>query len=85
VVVIKALNVLRLGYELRDPAKWKRGQNLTNAIGGVIGFVVFALRQQYPDILIPDGFTEYLVEGIAAVLMAVNLYFVPATTQKIGL
>lgn len=84
-MVIKALNALRLGYELRDPATWKRGQNLTNALGGLVGFVVYFLRQQYPDIFIPDGFTEYLVEGIAAFLMAVNLYFVPATTKKIGL
>ena len=84
-MILKALAALKCGYELRDPAKWKRGQQFTNAIGGIVAFIIFIIQQYFPNVYLPAGIDMYAVEAITAILVAVNLYFIPATTTKIGI
>lgn len=70
------------GRELKNPAGWKKGQELTNKIGAVLAGVIVAVRYFYPDILVPDGATEYAAEAIGAILVIINLYLTRATTTK---
>lgn len=70
------------GESLKNPAGWKKGQELTNRIGAVLAGVIVAVRYFYPDVVVPDGVTEYAVEAIGAILVIINLYLTRATTTK---
>lgn len=73
---------LKAGQELQNPAKWKKGQELTNLVGAVLAGIITLLRWKFPDIFIPDGFTEYAAEVIGTMLVMINLYLTRATTTK---
>lgn len=84
-MILNLIRVLRMGHELRDPAKWKRGQWLTNAVGILVGAIFELLLWKYPSITFPADLQLHVTEGIAAVLAIMNLYLIPATTRKIGI
>jgi hypothetical protein len=78
------MSALAAGQELKDPAKWKRGQNLINTVALVITGIVAIIRYNWPDIMVSD---EQIVEWAsigAAILAAINGYITTATTKKIG-
>ena len=78
------LAALKAGQELRDPASWKKGQNLINACAAIIAALVAVVRYHWPEVMVSD---EQILEwaGIgAAILAAVNGYLTTATSQKIG-
>jgi len=81
-MITEIYSALKAGQELKNPAKWKKGQELTNLVGVVIAGVITLLRWKFPDIFIPDGFTEYAAEAIGTILAMVNLYLTRATTTK---
>ena len=83
--MIKALfEALRAGQELKDPAKWKKGQNLTNLIGAIVAGIVVLIKWKFPELNIPDEIKDYAIEVIGGALVVANLYLTPATSKKIG-
>ena len=83
-VLVDAVNAIRHGQELQDPAKWKRGQNLTNAVGGLIAALVGILKWKFPDFELPSGMEEHFIEIVIGILVAANLYITTASSKKIG-
>jgi hypothetical protein len=81
---MKLLEALKVGKELADPAKWKKGQWLITAVGTVVAGVITAIKWKWPEFSLPAGLEDYIVEVIVGVLCAVNLYLIPATTKKVG-
>lgn len=81
-MITEVYTALKAGQELQNPAKWKKGQELTNLVGAVLAGIITLLRWKFPDILIPDGFTQYAAEIIGTILVMVNLYLTRATTTK---
>jgi hypothetical protein len=81
-MISEVFNAVKAGQELQNPAKWKKGQELTNLTGAVIAGFVTLLRWKFPELLVPDGFTEYAAEAIGTILVIVNLYLTRATTKK---
>lgn len=73
---------LQAGRSLSDPASWKKGQELTNLIGALLAALITILRWKFPDLLLPEGFTEHAAEAIGTILVMVNLYLTRATTKK---
>jgi hypothetical protein len=55
---------------------------LTNLIGAVLAGIITLVRWKYPDLLMPEGLTQYAAEAIGSVLVLVNLYLTRATTKK---
>lgn len=82
--IMAALNALKYGQELQDPSKWKKGQELTNLVGGLVAALIALARAKFPQIELPGEAQEYLVEIIIAVLVLANIYLTRATTKKIG-
>jgi hypothetical protein len=83
-MISEIINAVKAGNELKDPAKWKKGQMLTNTIGAVVAGAIVLIKWKFPELPIPDGLQGNLVEIICGVLVAVNLYLIPATSKKIG-
>jgi len=81
-MISELYNALKAGQELQDPARWKKGQELTNLVGAVLAGLVTLLRWKFPDVFIPDGFSEYGAEAIGTILVMINLYLTRATTTK---
>ncbi len=82
--MLKLIKALQAGQELKDPAKWKKGQNLTNAVAAVLAGLIAVLKFGGIEIPVTD---EQLVEMssiVAAILAVVNGYITTASTQKIG-
>lgn len=75
-----ALQALRHGASLADPAGWKRRQNTVNALAGLIG----ALLAFYPMDVSADDVAA-IAGGIAAVLGLLNAYLTTASSDKVGL
>lgn len=84
-VLIDAVNAIRHGQELQDPAKWKRGQNLTNAVGGLIAALIGMIKWKFPNFELPAGMEEHLIEIVIGILVATNLYITTASSKKIGI
>jgi hypothetical protein len=76
---------LQAGQELANPEKWKKGQQMTNLVGGVLAGIVAVIRYQFPNLDVPPEFLTLFNEAIVAALVAANVYFTAATTKKIGL
>jgi hypothetical protein len=83
-MISEIFNALRAGQELKDPTKWKKGQLLTNLVGAIVGGAIIFIKWKFPELPIPDGLQENLVEIIGAALVAINLYLIPATSKKVG-
>lgn len=81
-MVAELIRAFQAGQELANPAAWKRGQELTNLTGAVVAGGVVILRHFFPNFFVPDGATEYIAEGLGAILVLVNLYLTRATTKK---
>jgi len=78
------IRALKAGQQLRDPARWKRGQQLTNAVGALVLAVIGVIRWQFPDVNMPAELAEEITQIIVTVLVIINLYLTPATSRKIG-
>ena len=78
------IKALQAGRALSDPAKWKKGHWLTTTVGALVAGAIEFLKWKFPDIPLPEGIAEYSTEVIAGVLVVINLYLIPATTEKFG-
>ena len=83
-MITQLFAALKAGQELKNPAQWKRGQQLTNLVGALITGLVMLLKYKYPDAPIPPGLQETVVEIVCAVLIVVNMYLTPASSKKIA-
>lgn len=81
-MVAELIRAFQAGQELSNPAKWKKGQELTNLVGIVVSGLVELLRYFFPDVIISNGITEHVTEGIGFFLIMMNLYLTRATTKK---
>lgn len=81
-MVAELIRAFQAGQELSNPTKWKKGQELTNLVGVVVSGVVELLRYFFPDVIISNGITEHITEGIGFFLIMMNLYLTRATTKK---
>lgn len=76
---MKFINALAKGRSLKDPEFWKNIQSLVNLLGGSAPMIC---------IIIP-GLKEYLtVDNILALsscVVALNVYFTNATSEKVGI
>lgn len=79
------LSALKAGQEIKDPASWKKGQNLINALAVIITSVVAIIRYQVPDLPVTDAQIIEMASIAAGILALINGYITTATTTKIGL
>lgn len=85
-IITRMYQALQIGNELADPAKWKRSQWLSNAVAGLVALVFESLKAWKPELIafLPDGVQENVTEIIIGILVIINLYYIPATTKKMG-
>ena len=77
-----AMELMRAGKRVNDPAKWKMRQIETSAIVAVIWAAVNAAASFGIEVPV----NAEIIDGIAvAVLSLVNVYLTAATTYKVGL
>lgn len=76
-LIAPALQVLRQGQELRNPAAWKNAQVVANVLSAVVALAVAAGY----DFGISDAHISGIAGGIVA---AINIYTTIATSQKVG-
>ena len=74
------LAALRYGSSLSDPAVWKRRQNLTNALVGLLGAITLFLPVE-----VTDADIAALAGGLAVAVGLLNAYLTTATSDKVGL
>ena len=82
--IVAVLNALKYGQELKDPAKWKQGQELTNLVGGLIAAIIALIKANYPNFELPLGAEEHIEGIVIGALILINIYYTRATTKKIG-
>jgi hypothetical protein len=84
-IITDAIKVLKAGEELKNPANWKKGQVLTNTVGGLVMGAVAIIKWKLPDIEIPQVVSDYAIEIISGALVVANAYMTTATSKKVGL
>jgi len=84
-MITDILQAAKLGNELSDPAKWKRGQKLTSKVVALLTVSLAIIRGYFPEMVVISD--ELLLGGgaaIASVLALINDYMTTATTKKLG-
>jgi len=84
-IITDAIKVMRAGEVLKNPARWKKGQILSNAVVGLIAGLAGLIKWKFPDAEIPQVAQDYAVEIITGLLALINVYFAAATTDKISI
>ena len=86
--MISIFEALKAGKSLKNKANWKIVGVTSQAIAMVLTFVVNALPLvgvHLPvDKVILDSMINPLANGASLILFALSLYFIPATTETIG-
>ena len=83
-MITEILHAAKFGNELSDPAKWKRGQKLTNKVILFIGAILAIVRIYYPELPVSDETLLSLGGVVAGILAIVNDVLTTATTKKLG-
>jgi hypothetical protein len=79
-MIADLFKALKYGEELKDPARWKKGQLSITAIGGLI---IIAMRFIAPDYDMPEEMVNTISEAVGAVLIAANLFITKASSKKV--
>lgn len=79
-IIADLWNAVKFGEQLDSPEKWKRGQLLSNAVGGLILIVVNHLPPEYK--MTPD-MIQAANEVISGILILINGYITKASSNKI--
>ena len=82
--LLELIKALEAGKELKDPAVWKKGQNLLNKCALIITGIVALLRWQFPDLPVTDEQIIEIASVLAMVLALINNFITTASTKKIG-
>ena len=71
--------VLKKGNCVANPELWKNIQSLANLVGGMSALIVivFPVTREY--------LTVENLGAFAGAISALNMYFVPATSERVGL
>lgn len=77
--IFSALNALKEGELLENPATWKNVQILGTALSAVLTFLVLFMPKQYA--FTPDQI-QSIITGIIAFTTVWNSYFTTATTGR---
>jgi len=83
-MITDILQAAKLGNELSDPAKWKRGQKLTNKVVLFLGAVLAIARIKYPELPVSDEMLLSIGGVVAGIMAIINDYMTTATTKKLG-
>jgi len=83
-MIFAALEVIKKGRELADPAKWKNVQTLTNLVSVVVMLLYNFVKQFFFPELDLDQFIPYIKEIVVSVFLMLNAYFTMATSKKVG-
>lgn len=81
-IITDLINVYKAGKELANPAGWKKGQILFNAVNALVTAVLLALNYFFPNIIFPAEVVEAVVNILYFLLIAVNWFLINATTKK---
>lgn len=73
------LKALMHGQSLQNPKFWKRLQMLITLLAGLLPFFATLIPALQPII------DKDLLSKLMGSVLALNLYFIPATSEKIGL
>lgn len=76
---LAAINAVKYGACLADPATWKKHQVLLNALIGLLGAAAVFI-----PIEVSSDEVAAIAGGVAAVAGLLNVYLTSATTDKIG-
>lgn len=71
--------VLKAGESLKDPATWKNRQLLMNILSAIAITVL-----KFSGVEIPDADVNSIIYGIVVLITTINAYFIPATSEKVG-
>jgi len=72
------------GEIIRNPAKWKSGGELVNAVTGVITAIVSIIIYLNPSLLVylSDDFVQAVIPVVVSLLVAMNILITRVTTKK---
>lgn len=79
------IKVMKAGETLKDPAKWKKGQVLSNAVVGLITGGIALIKWKFPEVEIPQAVSDYAVETLTGLLVVINMYWTTGTSKKVGM
>jgi len=82
-MILDLFKAWQAGQELANPAKWKKGQILTNLVGAVLLGLVSAIKAKFPEFELPAEVQDYAVEVICGILAIVNIYITKASSKKV--
>jgi hypothetical protein len=74
-----------MGKSLNNVEGWKNLQFTSTAVGGMLAGLCYLLPWFGINVIIPEEALTNIAEGIAGILLVINLYLTPATTKKIGI
>ncbi len=77
---MKAIDVLKAGQSLEDPANWKRVQQYSTAVLFAAGLVA-----EFAPLPFSSGQLNALSYGCGVLIYFINAYLTVATTTKIGI
>lgn len=79
-IIFDLFKALKAGEEIANPAAWKKGTMLTSSLGVLVAvaFKLFA-----PDFSVSEELTNTIIEALAAVLVAINIFMTKATSKKV--
>lgn len=83
-LITDAIQALKAGNELKNPAAWKKGQNLTNTVITLLTAVVGILRSTGNELPVTDEQLIAIAGVIAGILYTINTFITTASTKKIG-
>ena len=83
--VVSLWKAMRLGKQIKNPSTWKNAQNATNAVAGIVAFIVGALPLLGVDTPMPESVQLTIAGGIAALLGWINVVITTASSSKVGL
>ena len=82
-MIIDLFKAWQAGQELANPAKWKKGQILTNLVGAVLLGIVSLIKAKFPEFDIPKEVLDIANEIIVGILVLVNIYITKASSKKV--
>jgi len=72
------------GEIIRNPAKWKSGGELVNAVTGVVTAIVSVVIYFNPDLVayLSEDFVKAIIPTVVSFLVAMNILITRITTKK---
>jgi len=81
-IIKDIINVVRAGNSLRNPEKWKRGHCLLSMVSLLVTGSMGLIQWKFPDLVFDEETQNAISQGICYVLITLNMYLIPATTEK---